>query len=282
MANEIVKYENQLNSVSFRHFNARELNLFFSIVSRMRDKGTERVSFTFNELHELSRYSDHGERLVKDLEGVYTKMQNLNMWYDDGNIIEHWVLFPGFQINRKETTVTVSINPELKSVLNQLSNWTRFSLEQFASLKSTYSKTLFRLLKQYRTVGKRNFSMQEFRNLLDIPKSYSVSDIDKKVMTPFKKELAGIFYGLSIRKLRKGRGGKIVGYTFTWKSERKNANDFTNGQALSNSTRKRQNKRNEPMPDYSKPKREITDADRNKLAEQLELLQALGNHDKNK
>ncbi|MEN3241611.1 RepB family plasmid replication initiator protein, partial [Fructilactobacillus sanfranciscensis] len=38
MSNEIVKYGNALNSVAFRKFNAREMNLFFSIVSRMRDK----------------------------------------------------------------------------------------------------------------------------------------------------------------------------------------------------------------------------------------------------
>ncbi len=73
MTNEIVKYGNQLNSVSFRKFNSRELNLFFSIVSRMRDKGTATITFSFSNLKELSLYTDHGSRFIRDLDNTYTK-----------------------------------------------------------------------------------------------------------------------------------------------------------------------------------------------------------------
>ncbi len=148
------------------------------------------------------------------------------MWDDDGTILNRWVLFTGFSINRKAETVRVSVNPDLVGVLNQLSTWTRFSLEQFARLNSTYAKTMFRLLKQYRTVGKRKFSIEEFKGLLDIPKSYQLSDIDKRVLKPIREELAPIFKGLSIRKLRSGRGSKVIGFLCTFKKEIKNSDDF--------------------------------------------------------
>ena len=41
--NEIVKYQNQLNQVSFRRFNATDMNIFFSVVSRVRDKDTDQI-----------------------------------------------------------------------------------------------------------------------------------------------------------------------------------------------------------------------------------------------
>lgn len=226
MANEIVKYANELNTVSFRNFNSREFNIFFSIISRMRNRGNESVTFTFDELRSLAGYKQHTGMFVKDLTNTYSKMLELNMWYEDEEVYRAWTLFTGFEIQKKKENVTVKVNPDLSGVLNELVNWTRFSLEQFASLRSTYSKTVFRLLKQYRVTGQRTFSIDEFRTLLDVPKSYDTSNINKRVLKPIKEELPAYFKGLAIGKLRKGRGGKIVGYKFTWKAEPNNADDF--------------------------------------------------------
>lgn len=226
MANEIVKYANELNSVSFRNFNSREFNIFFGIISRMRDRGNESVTFTFDDLRNLAGYKQHTSMFVKDLTNTYSKMLELNMWYEDEEVYRAWNLFTGFEIQKKKETVTVKVNPELSGVLNELVNWTRFNLEQFASLRSTYSKTVFRLLKQYRVTGQRTFSTDEFRRLLDVPSSYDTSNINKRVLKPIKEELPAYFKGLGIKKIRKGRGGKIVGYKFTWKAEPKNADDF--------------------------------------------------------
>lgn len=119
--------------------------------------------------------------------------------------------------------------------------------------------------------------MAEFRERLDVPKSYRTNDIDSRVLTPIKDELAPIFGGLSIQKLRKGRGGKITGYRFTWQAERRDANDFKNGHVSAGSQKLNKKKRVERIPDWQIEKHEVTDADRKKLSEQLELLRALGN-----
>ncbi|EKQ17363.1 MULTISPECIES: replication initiation protein [Lactobacillales] len=276
MSNEIVKYENRLNSIPLRRFNTREMNLFFSLASRLRDKGTNEIELSFTQLKSLSQYKDHGERFVEDLNRTYHKLLTLNAATDDGHRITAFVLFTKYVIDRDSETVNIAVNPEFKGLFNELSNWTRFSLEQFASLKSTYSKTMFRLLKQYRTVGFREFTMNDFRVLMDVPETYRPSEIDKRALKPIKEELASMFRGLSIRKIYKGRGGKVVGYRFTWKPEPKNANDFTDGQALSHLPNKKITKRIDPVPDYQKNNRKITEKDRKRLAEQLDLLRSLG------
>jgi len=229
MTNEITKYDNRLNLIPLRKFNSREMNLLFAIVQQVHDKGTMDLTFTFNQLRFLSQAKQHGSDFVNDLEKTYNKLIQLDARTDDGNRIIHFVAFTRYEIIRDEEVVKIRVNPDFKGLFNELEHWTRFSLEQFTSLRSTYSKTMFRLLKQYRTQGKKEFSMADFRLLLDIPKSYRTIDIDARVLKPIKEELSPLFKGLSIRKQRGGRGGKIVGYTFSWKPEKKDANDFSKG-----------------------------------------------------
>ena len=50
MANELVKYHHELSTIPLRKFSSVEMNLFFSIVSRMREKGDKTVRFSFNPL----------------------------------------------------------------------------------------------------------------------------------------------------------------------------------------------------------------------------------------
>lgn len=229
VANEIVKYNNRLNSIPLRRFKPKEMDLFFSIASRVYAKDTNEVEFSFEDLQELSRYGRHTERFVQDVQSTNQKLLQLTAAQDDGVTITGFVLFNSYVIDRKKETLTIRVNPEFKGIFNELSNWTRFALEQFASLKSGYSKTMFRLLKQFRTTGWRQLTMAEFRFLLDVPKSYKTGDIDKNVLKPIKAELPAMFEGLGIRKIRGGRGGKITGYSFEWQPEAANADDSTRG-----------------------------------------------------
>ena len=118
-------------------------------------------------------------------------------------------------------------------LLNNLESWVRYSLAEFRELKSSYSKTMFRLLKQYRTTGWAEFSKSDFFELLDIPKSYinKSENVDLRVLKPIKEELAPLFQGLKvIKKHGKGRGRPVISYRFTWKSERKDKDDFSKGE----------------------------------------------------
>lgn len=228
--------------VIFRKFTANEMNLFFSIVSKMQNKGTDTVEFSWDELRYLSKYKPTSiQRFVDDLSSTYNKMLELN--YGSSYIsnskltITRFVLFTDFSITSditepdsngevdvdvKSGKVTISVNPKLKHILNDLERWTQYSLEEFINLKSTYSKTMYRLLKQYRTTGIYIVRIEEFRELLDIPLSYQVGQIDQKVFSQIKKELTPIFKNLKIQKNKSNRrGNKVMGYIFTFKPEPK-------------------------------------------------------------
>ena len=85
---------------------------------------------------------------------------------------------------------------EMEYILNKLridtGNWTQFEFFEFATLISVYSKTVYRFLKQYRKTGFWKDSLEDFKSLLSVPKSYSPSDIDKRVLKPVMKELPSI------------------------------------------------------------------------------------------
>lgn len=273
MANEIVKYGNEMNMVVFRKFTANEMNLFFSIVSRMRNKGTDSVVFSWNELRYLSKYKPTSiQRFVNDLSNTYGKILQLNYGssYIKNNqlTISRFVLFTDFNITAginedgsdvdiESGKVEITVNPRLQHVLNDLESWTRYSLEEFINLKSTYSKTMFRLLKQYRVTGKYVVKIDDFRELLDIPKSYQMGQIDQKILTPIIKELTPIFKNLKVTKNKSNkRGNKVLGFTFTFSPEEKNEDDFTQGHKLSKNKIKN---RKEKLPEWAKDGYKDTD-----------------------
>ena len=236
MSNEIIKYDPELNTIPLRKFTPGEMNLFFSIVSRMRDKGDETVRFSFDQLKELSAYKPTANnRFIDDIESTYQKILGLRFGRrsKDGLHREFFVMFTEFEINGQADNpyVDIKIYPKAIKLLNELESWVRYALSEFRDLKSSYAKTMFRLLKQFRTTGYAYFSVADFNELLDVPKSYKSSNINQSVLKPIKEELTPLFRGLTVRKkYGKGRGKPVIGYSFTWKSEKKDANDFSQGQ----------------------------------------------------
>ena len=236
MSNEIVKYDPELNTIPLRKFTPVEMNLFFSIVSRMRDKGDETVRFSFDQLKELSAYKPTAnKRFIDDIESTYQKILGLRFGRrsKDGLHREFFVMFTEFEINghADDPYVDIKIYPKAIKLLNELESWVRYALSEFRDLKSSYAKTMFRLLKQFRTTGYAYFSVADFNELLDVPKSYKSSNINQSVLKPIKEELTPLFRGLTVRKkYGKGRGKPVIGYSFTWKPEKKDANDFSQGQ----------------------------------------------------
>lgn len=231
MSNELVKYQPELNTIPLRKFSPVEMNLFFSIVSRMRDKGDQTVRFTFDQLKDLSNYKPTANRrFIDDIKRTYDHLMDLRFGSQSksGLSFERFVMFTKFKINgdADEPYVDVEVYRDAIPLLNNLESWVRYALTEFRDLKSSYAKTMFRLLKGYRTTGYAYFSKAEFNELLDVPKSYKPGDIDRAALKPIREELTPLFKGLSIRKkYGKGRGKPVLGYSFAWKPERKDAED---------------------------------------------------------
>ena len=215
----VTKYQNEMNLVPLKNFNAVEIDLFFAICTKLKDEGIQTVKYDFTTLKSLSNYSSRSrERFINDLERIYDKMLNLTYTKRSGRSFEKFVLFTHYKLDDKANTLEISINPKLAHILNNLTgNFTRFELQELTNIQSGYSKNVFRLLKQYRRTGFFKIDIEDFRERLDIPKSYQMSDIDKRVLKIVHKDLQNVFAGLKIHKIKKGR--KISHLEFTFQKE---------------------------------------------------------------
>jgi len=202
--NLVVKYKNEFNTVPLRNFKPIEMDLLFAICSKVKNKGLEEIVFTFEQLKELSKYNaKDNDRFIKDLESTYNKLIGLNYRIETDKEIIRFVLFTKYSISKTKDIVAIQTNKEFEYILNDfVAPFTQFELIEFTQLKSSYSKTMYRLLKQFRTTGFYRVSIEEFRHLLDIPECYSMSDIDKRVLKYITKELTPYFEDLKLTKLR--------------------------------------------------------------------------------
>lgn len=223
MAGETVVYQNEMNLVPLRKFTSTEIDIFFSLCNKLKEQNMKELSIDFEELRHLSNYYHRSQkRFVKDLEHVYDKMLSLTYTERSGLSFKKFVLFTGYEVNVEAQQLIVSINPKLKHVLNEITaDFTKFELKEMTHLKSTYSKNMFRLLKQYKHTGYFKIHIDDFRERLDIPSSYRMTHINQKVLTPIIKELGFIFINLHINKIKARKGRKIEYLEFTFDAEKR-------------------------------------------------------------
>ncbi len=223
MANEIVKYDNYLNNLSLSGFSPAELDLLMALCARVKEHGTNELSFSFPEIRELSNFwSTSNEILAQKLDSTNDKLSRIVCRIETEKYIIRFVLFTTFVIDKEKRMLIVSVNPKFAFVLNELSkNFTRFELREFVHLDGKYQKHLYRLLKQYRSTGIFEIRMEDFRRKMDIPKSYKNLDVTEKVIKPSVKGLEKAFPELTFEVQRgKTRGNPVIGYVFRFRREK--------------------------------------------------------------
>ena len=228
MKNKIVKYDNDFNTVGLRGFTAEELDLLMTILHRVKNKKIEEIKFSYYDLKQLIKSEKRPtvEQFSKSIMNINKKLLALNFTLLENDEIIQFALFKEFRTSPKKQILTVSVSERFKFLLNDFDpgKWTRFELEEFVTLKSSYTKEFYRRMKQFRSTGFWKCSIEEFRNLLDIPEKYRITDIDAWVLKPIQREL-GEKYDLKIIKkygFSGGRGrSRVVGFEFRFSPEKK-------------------------------------------------------------
>lgn len=221
MTNDVVKYHNDLNTVVMRKWTSEEMNLFFSIISKSRDEGTKLMKFNADELRDIASKDLHLDRWSQTMRSVADKVVDLKYYERTKHSYSVMNLFSYFSVDERNRTIEVEVSSKFEYIINKLEvQFTKYELKEFTSIRSTYAKTAYRLLKQWRTVGHKEFSIDEFKLLLDMPASYKSSEIDRAVVKPILKQLSPYFEGLKVKKIKSNkRGNPVLGYEFIWNPE---------------------------------------------------------------
>lgn len=231
MAKLPVYYDNKMNLLAFKNLDKVEANLFFSIVARFNDKGAEKLKLNFSEIAEFisdNKYtSKELSKLIND--GVGKVVQSAIKWEMTPTKTAYFTLFNEFLVDDENKTLEASINSRFLFMLNNFKdgNFTMLELAEFSSLKSKYTQTLYRLLKQFRFTGFRSIKWAEFIEIMDIPTSYRMFDIERQIIKPAIAELTQeadifnqnnpIFKKLIYKKIRgtgRGRPVELIEFYF--------------------------------------------------------------------
>lgn len=226
--NQVTRFKNEVNHIPMRRWSAEEMNFFFAVLTRMRDEDTNLVIMDKYELAELANYTITYNKLYENtMTNLASKVGDLKYWKQSSNSLVTMPLFTFFEANwtddLSDMSVEIEVNKRFKYILNEWNegNWTQFMLNEFTAIQSTYSKSLFRLLKQWRTKGVREFSIDEFKQLMDVPKSYSSGMITSRIINNAVEDLQPYFKDLKVKILKSNsRGTPIIGFKFTWKPEK--------------------------------------------------------------
>ncbi len=226
--NAYTTYHNNANKVNLGKLSERESNLLFAIFQRLKDQGNTLIRFEPQDLRRMLGIKISYDNLTRTARSMWNKIKTADFWEVRDIIVngrecvseKNYMLFQVCEIvSDKETREFLYMDIQLNTGYNYLLNnlgmggqYTSFNLLEFQRVRGKYAKTLYRLLKQYKSTGILSVEWTQFRDLLDIPKDYEMRNIDQKVLTPALKELHKIypFEHLSYKKERKSHDKRKV------------------------------------------------------------------------
>lgn len=224
---KIVKYHNELNKLNMGSLKEKELELFYAICVKLRDRGTDEIILDItdfkNEFY-ISNKIDK-KRFREYIKSVQSKFLNMQFVLETEKKIEMGVFFTTFTTDLETNQMIIRINKPYAYILNDLVEYyTKFSFLEYQSLKSKYSKIIMPRLSQWNSIRKKEFLKDELFNILGITEAYKndLSSFNKRVLKPITDELKNVFHNLKIQPIKKRN--KIYSYLFTWSDKTKKEN----------------------------------------------------------
>lgn len=219
MSKEIIKYSNKLNNIPLKNFEKVDLNFFYAICAKVREKGSELVEIPLDEIKVMTEYkSTSVERFKSDLIRMNEKLRSCHGIYETDDKIVQFNLFSTFTIVKSRKVLKIRLNPDVAWLLNNIAKeFTSFELQEYVSLDGIYAKALYRLLKQWKTHGcTKKYGVSELKELLSIP-DYETRRFLDKIINPAVDEInkSGAFKNLRCEVIHaKKRGRPVEGYVF--------------------------------------------------------------------
>ncbi len=194
-----VKYSNKFNRTSLGNLNATELNILHAIlvelkkfvdlneIERMRTELS--VSISFDEIYQLcslvKKHSSSNELFTVISDFAKKAMAQMFEVQDPDTQQTTWTHFFSsitFDDNLKKLFIKMDSTLFKELLVEFSTGYTQFSFIGFLSIKSKYSKLIYMILNQYKFTGWAELTLEQLKRILEIPASYSYSDIKKQIL----------------------------------------------------------------------------------------------------
>lgn len=197
--NLVVKHNALINATSKYKYETNELKLICTLISNIdnqKDKGFDIKYMNLRDLNFSEKDITNVEYITNLCESIMSKPFKI------GKGVFNW--FSGLVYDNG--VIEYAFDKRLKPYLLELKdNFTRYNISNILKLRSSYSIQIFELLSQYKTIGTRSITIDEFRKLLKIPKTYKNNDL-KRLIEGVQKDLKNnttLSFEFSFKKLGK-------------------------------------------------------------------------------
>lgn len=226
---EYIVFENDMNKLNFGKMSKVSMNFFLVLCSLMKNKGDDTVYISFSEIKQKANYtSGTKKKFVRDIDKMTDEILAINAKIvsqdDDDEIIDKFNLFQRFRIHPKKGILEIAISREFAWLLNEFKSYTIMKLQEIVNFKSKYTKNLFRLLKQWGSVGELKIigldNIKTFWSKIGVRDTYTIREINRSCLKPAIKEINEsncAIKNLSVSfEYENKKGSPLKSFLFAW------------------------------------------------------------------
>ena len=196
---KVVKHNFLINAKSTYKYTLNELKLISHLIANIlpSDTNLEIKKVSIRELNFIVTDSNNYSKIGKELEKLKIKIIKLPNGYE-----VNWFSCLKYENGFIEYSFDTRLNEFL---LNINSNFTSYYLTNVLNLKSAYSIRIFELLFQLKDKGYRTIFLNDLRECLGIPISYSNKDIRRLIQNVQKDLQLHTTIQFEFKIVKKGR-----------------------------------------------------------------------------
>jgi len=213
-ANDLVIKHNDLINAKYKLTLNEQKLVFYAITKIDRDRERfDLIDFNITEFTELLGTTNERFTEIREIaEGLMDK--KIEIITENSIIITRWL--DSIEYTRNTGTIELEFSTKLIPYLLQLKgHFTKYELQNIVHFKNKYSIRLYELLKQYETIGKREFELDDLKQLLGCEDMYNeFKHFNNDVLKKTIKEI-NTYTDVTVNYEKVTKGRKVVGLKFT-------------------------------------------------------------------
>ena len=214
-SNQVIEASYQLSSTEQRIVLAA-----ISKISRYEEITDDEIyRVTVDDLKNLGVHEKTAYRDLKDgVNRLYDR--SINLAIDDESIKMRWV--QSIRFLESKSVVGLRFSKEILPFISNLSReFTKYSLSDIAGMSSAYAIRIYELLSQYRSIGKREISVESLRKMLELGKRYPLLADLKRWVIDTAVDQINEYSPLNVTYEQKKTGRKVTHILFSFKEKTK-------------------------------------------------------------
>ena len=222
---ELIVKSNQVIEASYQ-LSSTEQRIVLAAISKIsRD-----AEITDDEIYrvtvdDLKNLGVHEKTAYRDLKDGVNRLyeRSINLAIDDESIKMRWV--QSIRFLESKSVVGLRFSKEILPFISNLSReFTKYSLSDIAGMSSAYAIRIYELLSQYRSIGKREISVENLRTMLELGKRYPLFADLKRWVIDTAVDQINEYSPLNVKYEQKKTGRKVTHIQFSYKEKSKSIN----------------------------------------------------------